>query len=81
MSRATVPQHWAVAKNSQNFGPVHLQTSFFDLCLEDGTPIPLFQRGDLFMNPVLLWALVGVISIVTIYFVWGRKLGKKEEAK
>jgi len=33
------------------------------------------------MNPVLLWALVGVISIVTIYFVWGRKLGKKEEAK
>ena len=40
-----------------------------------------FSEEVLFMNPVLLWALVGVISIVTIYFVWGRKLGKKEEAK
>ncbi len=30
------------------------------------------------MSPILLWSLVGVLSIVTIYFVWGRKLGKKQ---
>jgi len=29
------------------------------------------------MDPVMLWSLVGVLSIVTIWFVWGRKLGKK----
>ena len=77
-----MPQRWGNGEEFSEFRPPSTSTPHSLIyAWKTVRRFLYFSEEVLFMNPVLLWALVGVISIVTIYFVWGRKLGKKEEAK